>query len=252
MRQPNVNGTFYPSKEQELKELVQKLITQAKTKNKGIVISPHAGLTYSGLCAAHSFKSLKKANTFIILGTNHNCMGSSIITDDENEWITPLGNIKIDLGLKEKLKIEINSTPFNYEHSIEVQLPFLQTLFPQSKFFPILLNPQTFTIKHAEELGKKIKDYSIIASSDLTHYGKRFEHASNDDEQIINEILKLDSKNFYEKRLNRTVCGWPCILTIMEIAKLKNLKPELVKYYNSSIITNTPRDWVGYASIVFK
>jgi AmmeMemoRadiSam system protein B len=253
VRKPNVAGAFYPSNPERLKDLIKSYLSKAKTTNKGrAVVSPHAGFEYSGLCAAHSFKSLKKSTSFVILGTNHNCLGSSVVTDSENAWSTPLGEVKVDLALKERLRLEVDERPFNYEHSVEVQLPFLQVMFPKAKFLPVLLNPLTFSMEDAEKLCSKLEGCSVIASSDLTHYGFRFNHLSDDDEQVIDEILKLDSKSFYAKRSERSVCGWPCILTVVELAKLKSLKPELVNYYNSSKITRTPTDWVGYASIMFK
>jgi AmmeMemoRadiSam system protein B len=252
-RNPNVAGMFYPSNPGKLRSLVESLLSKAENEPSGrVVVSPHAGLEYSGLCAAHSFKSLKTSKTFVVVGTNHNCLGGSVVVDSEDSWTTPLGTVEVDLALKEKLRAENNGKPFEHEHSVEVQLPFLQVQFPEARFLPLLLNPATFTMDDAKNLCVKLKDCSVIASSDLTHYGYRFNHLSDDDEQIMKEMLSLDSKNFYEKRGERSVCGWPCILTVMELAKLKSLKPERLLYYNSSKITRTPSDWVGYASIVFK
>ena len=105
-RNPNVAGMFYSNNKEELGTTIKKLLDQALGDNSSqIVISPHAGLTYSGFCAAHSFKSLNEDNTFVILGTNHNCSGNKIITDSEDVWNTPLGNIKVDLKVKERLRL---------------------------------------------------------------------------------------------------------------------------------------------------
>lgn len=265
IRKPIVAGQFYSDNAEELREEIKKYIDNAKSEKNIIgAISPHAGYTFSGQCAAYVYKSIKdsEADLFIILGLSHSGYESCVSLDD---FETPFGIVKNDNeftriliknGLKEDKKAH------NNEHSIEVQLPFLQFVKENAKFVPVIVSEDyervTDVIKKTiKETGKKV---IIIASSDFTHYGMNYdyfpfsknvkENMYKLDKGAIDKIINNDLNGFidYTERTGATICGRYPIACLMRIL---NKKGKLLKYYTSGDIINDYNSAVGYAAIVF-
>ncbi|GCC11859.1 hypothetical protein IPdc08_01922 [archaeon] len=276
MRMEAVAGQFYPASKDMLIEQIEKCFlnplgpekrspTYADKKPRDIVgaVVPHAGYIYSGYEAAHVYYSLieqEKPELVVLLGPSHRGYGSTVSVSGE-DWRTPLGVVKCDKTMAEKLfrKCEIvtlDEIAHRYEHSIEVQLPFLQYIYGDFKFIAITLNLQTIEI--ARELGKCIaeldKDVLFIASSDFTHY-ESADVARNKDLNAIEAILEMDEEEFMERiyRNNVTACGYGAIATAIVAGKaLGAKKAELLKYGNSGDITGDYSEIVAYAGIVFR
>jgi len=265
IRKPIVSGQFYNDDAKELKKEIKKYMDTVKPEKKAAAaISPHAGYYFSGQCAAYSYKSVKDsdAELFIVLGLSHSGYESCVSLDD---FETPLGIVKNDNefaklliknGLKEDKKAH------NCEHSIEVQLPFLQYVKENLKFVPVIVsedyeNVAKIIIKTIKESGRKV---IIIASSDFTHYGYNYgfipfsdnikENMYKLDKGAIDKIINNDLKGFldYTERTGATICGKYPIACLM---KILNKKGKLLKYYTSGDIINDYSSAVGYAAIVF-
>ncbi len=264
MRKPIVAGQFYPADKTELREQIKSYIKQdGKVKDVRAAIVPHAGYVFSGKCAARVYSVLPEAETYIIIGVNHSGFGENIALSLE-DFETPLGivnnDIKLGEEILEQLNIQEDNEAHKYEHSIEVQLPFLQETQENFKIISIILKNYTLSIckklaKAIYEAGKRLKRKIIlIASSDFTHAGPAYGFsgkAKKLDRDAINEILKLDTKKFLEKANKTTICGAGPITTIIEFSKLAQIKEsELLEYYTSADIMPSENE-VGYAAIIF-
>jgi len=241
-------------------------------------IAPHAGYSYSGPCAAHLYKvigeNVRDVNTVIVLGTNHTGLGGAITTTKRYIWSTPLGDVDTDDEfINELLKINlVEEEPLAHleEHSVEVQLPFLQFVL-KSKFKLVPIVVRELNVSVLRSMAKAIKDISdklqrnilLIASSDFTHHGSMYGYVLYTtavarkvrelDMLFINYILKLDTEGFIKsvREYGATVCGPGAIAILMEFVKSVGGKAKLLKYYNSAELTGQEDVAVGYASIVF-
>jgi len=289
IRRPIVAGQFYPRGFDELEEEIKKsflskfgpgdLPIKKRDKNIFGIISPHAGYQFSGPCQAWSYKEIAESKfpeTYIILGPNHTGLGSNFSTYLEADWETPFGVVKVDnsfgrLLLKKCKFLENEVMAHLHEHSIEVQLPFLQYVNRDSlkdlKFLPITISH--YSLEECKKLAKAIvelnKDICIIASSDFTHYGSSYnyvpftynkkENLYKLDNEAIEFIKNLDSENFskFIEKKKATICGVGPIIVAIEICKLlKAKKARLLHYYTSGDIVDDYSNAVGYASLVFK
>lgn len=264
-RHPAVSGVFYYSDKDNLKGHMDSLFSGAKTGNNIGVVSPHAGYEYSGRTAAHAINSLKRVGVFIILGPNHHVLGPEFSIMSEGSWKTPLGEVEIDTETAEKLRdckiLEESSIAHSQEHSIEVQLPFLQYRFKEFKFVPISIINTGFSsefLKKCELLGSAIadlvkgKDIGIIASSDFSHY-LPLDHAKKIDNEAIEKILKLDTKGFFDvlAKHDASICGYGPIAVLISVARILNLKTELIHESSSGDATKDFGSVVTYKAIGF-
>ncbi|MBI5148845.1 AmmeMemoRadiSam system protein B, partial [Candidatus Pacearchaeota archaeon] len=258
MRNPVVAGSFYPSDqiqlEKELKELflsrlgpgkitpVKKL---AKRKDVKGIIAPHAGYLYSGACAAYAYKELaesSKPNLYIMLGTNHTGIGNADFIFSEEDFEIPTGIVRTEKWFVRKLKdkasslsIETNEEAHAREHSIEVQIPFLQYINPGAKIVPLIVSTQNYEsinkfarilANFSREQGKKIL---TIASSDFTHFGNMYnffpfsqeikKNLYKLDSEAIKLIEKFETNDFLNYTKKTTICGAGAIALCMEICK---------------------------------
>lgn len=275
MRPPAVAGQFYAGTRSALIEQIERCYTHAHGPGKvpevkagprrilGLV-SPHAGYPYSGPVAAHGFARLAtdgKPDTFVLLGPNHYGIGSGVSIMTSGEWSTPLGKLEIDKSLAEAIKnssgiIDEDEVAHSREHSIEVQLPFLQHLFGSGfKIVPICMMMQD--IRTSEEIGSAIakasagKNVVIIASTDFTHYEPQ-RLAVSKDHKAIDKILALDVPSLMhlveEEALS--MCGYgPVSAMIHATKKLGAKRAELLKYATSGDTTGQMQQVVGYGSI---
>lgn len=282
VRKPIVAGMFYESEKEALKEQIKECflsefgpgkLPENKKENTILgVIAPHAGYPYSGACAAYSYKEIaesKSPDIFIMLGLSHSGYGSCISMED---WETPLGIVETDKdfgrSLMKSTGLKPNEAAHRQEHSIEVQLPFLQFINKNKiKIMPIISSNDMLYDELAKKITGTIKDTNkkacILASSDFTHYGVNYgyfpfqtnvkENLYNLDNNAIKHIKNLDAYRFldYTEQTGATICGKFPIAVMVEICKLlggKNAK--LLKYYTSGDIMHDYDSVVGYASLI--
>jgi hypothetical protein len=273
MRHASFAGQFYPADKDVLEKTMKSLLISEKKENVHAVIVPHAGYMFSGRIAGETFSLIPKKKDFIMLGVNHTGLGKKICLSLE-DWETPLGMVKINKDLAEKiihklkkegLDAEVNELAHAEEHSIEVELPFLQMTQKKFEIVPIMLAELDYD--ECKKIAGTLKEFvndkeAIVASSDFTHYGSSYNFVPFDsnvrenlyklDDEIILQILKKQSKAFYHMASKSTVCGVYGITVLAEIAKLKGWKPKLVRYTTSGDITKTWDNVVGYAGMVFE
>ncbi|MEW6171391.1 MAG: AmmeMemoRadiSam system protein B [Candidatus Omnitrophota bacterium] len=268
VRKPAVSGKFYSNDPLELRKQLGSFINKNKLENKINAIGclvPHAGYIYSGEVAASVFSKIDLKENFIILGPNHTGYGQLLSIMTEGCWETPLGKVQVNSDLaKEFLKNSVNLKEdflaHKYEHSLEVQLPFLQYFKDNFKIIPIVVGIQDFSIykKLGKEIAKVLKDLNlikdtiIVASSDMTHY-ESDEIARSKDEVAIDAVLKLDEDLLYRKirELDITMCGYaPAIVMLSAVKELGAKKAELIKYETSGKTSGDYNAVVGYAGII--
>ena len=277
LRKPAVAGTFYPSEPGELSKVVddcyvhrlgpgRKPPADPVPSNVVAVVAPHAGYEYSGPVAAHSYlhvSSLPDPDLIVVVAPNHYGIGSGVSTFKEGFWETPLGKMRVDSEASARFVKEAGIASFDpgahrMEHSIEVQLPFLQRIYgdavpflPVSLLFQDMGTAETVAGALAEVVrGRKAV---LIASSDLTHY-EPAEAARAKDASLLDHVAKMDTEGFYStlNRLQVTACGFGAIATVMRAAGALGLrKGELLKYATSGDTTGDNLQVVGYASARF-
>lgn len=262
MRAPAVSGQFYPHNKNDLDREISRCFDGVQGGEKSVIgaVVPHAGYIYSGNTAAHVYSMLPEADTFVLLGPNHTGFGSGVSVSGE-KWSTPLGEVGSDIEFIKALPgriIDTDETAHKYEHSIEVQLPFLQHLFSDFKIVPICMGMQDeeTALDVGMELAKAVRKVNkkvvIIASSDFSHY-KPDKVAREDDAYFIRSIIDLDIPGFYRKlhERNASVCGYGPIAAMLTASKtLGAKKGTLVKYSTSGDITGDLAAVVGYAGII--
>jgi AmmeMemoRadiSam system protein B len=229
------------------------------------LISPHAGYMYSGPVAATGFYELAtdgKPDTVVLLGPNHTGYGSAMSIMRQGTWQTPLGNIEIDTPLADAILhetciLDIDELAHKFEHSLEVQLPFLQFLYGNTfKIVPICFQMQDYD--SAVEIGRALiealdaTNTLVIASSDMTHY-EPAKTAAKKDQAALKAVTDLDAKGFYDtvENQNITACGYAPITALITYAVGVNAKAKLLSYHNSGDITGDHSSVVGYASVKF-
>ncbi len=266
IRKPVVAGQFYPKSASQLRAMIEGFIDENTVREEVIgLVAPHAGYIYSGPVAGATISRIEFKDTFIILGPNHTGRGKPLSIMTEGVWRTPLGDVEIDSVLGKQILstsshlVEDNAA-HKHEHSIEVQLPFLQYFKPDIKFVPIILAYSTgVTFK---EIGKEIaraikelnKEVVIIASSDMTHYEPQ-ESAQKKDTQAIEAILALNEDELLRRvdDLGLSMCGYaPTVSLISAVKELGATQVELVRYQTSGDTTGDYSGVVGYAGIIIK
>lgn len=278
IRRPSQAGMFYAGTTQALKAQIEQCFThklgpgrlpKATERNlQSIVglICPHAGYIYSGPVAAHAYYNLAtdgKPDTVVLLGPNHTGHGSALALMMEGVWCTPLGDVEIDtttsnLILKESSIIDVDDSAHAYEHSIEVQLPFLQYLYDSSfKFVPICFLMQD--LESSRDVGRAVakalsgKNGLVIASTDMTHY-EPHERAEQKDRIAISAAMEMDEKLYYSTVETHSIstCGYGPVIAAITASKLLGAKKaQLLCYKTSGDITGDLSSVVGYVTISF-
>lgn len=269
MRYPAVAGAFYERSAEELRNQIQNCFLSplgpgelpsassmgSSRRIKGVVV-PHAGYLYSGHVAAHSYLELWKdglPDLFIVIGPNHYASSSwaSLSTED---FMTPLGTAHVDREITKKLAggvFEYDDEGQSSEHSIEVQLPFLQFMRKETTFVPVCMGAQDY--ETAREVGRKIAavtadmDIVVIASTDFSHYIPA-EIAKQKDELAIDRILKGDPEGLYDTvvRHDISMCGYGPVMAMLSAVSFE--KATMLSYGNSGQVQKM-RDVVAYCSI---
>jgi hypothetical protein len=253
IREPKFAGLFYPKNPEELKEKINFYIHEAEDIKidgslKGLVV-PHAAYIYSGRVAGYAYKLVKQfpgIENVVMLGPSHQEIINAPVCDNSDEWKTPLGETEINKELAQKLDISFSSDGHKNEHSLEVQLPFLQETLKNFKIVPVAINEPRpdFAKKLAENNTEKTL---ILVSSDLSHY-LQDKQAETIDKKTIEQILNHDAKT---EKHSYDACGNSGIYTICSVAKQKNRRAKLLRYRNSGDIAGDRRSVVGYAAIAF-
>jgi len=230
------------------------------------LVCPHAGYMYSGPVAAHSYYNLAldgKPDVVVIFGPNHTGQGSALSIMNEGVWRTPLGDVQIDtetanLIMRESKVIDLDDSAHMSEHSIEVQLPFLQYLYGSAfRFVPISFLMQD--LESSREVGQATakaltgKNAVIIASSDMTHYEPQ-KSAEKKDKLALEAVEKMDEKQFYSivESYGISTCGYGPIAALITAAKILGVKnARLLCYATSGNVTGDFSAVVGYASVAF-
>jgi len=266
IRKPAVAGQFYPLSSQELKEQISAFIDKKAVPQDAIAcMLPHAGYVYSGLVAGQTVSRIKIKDKIILLGPNHTGYGAGFSIMTEGAWQTPLGEIKIDSALAKQLlnsssHLEDDQLAHQSEHSLEVELPFLQYFKDDFKIVPItILSDDCDALKETgKEIASAIKQAGIkdstllVASSDMTHY-EPLAQAQKKDKEAIEAILELNEDKLIEKvkKLNITMCGYAPVIIMLAAAKaLGATNGKLIKYQTSGEITRDNDSVVGYAGII--
>lgn len=262
MRAPAVAGQFYPRSKNDLEREISSCFAGIALSEKDVLgaVVPHAGYMYSGNTAACVYSAMPKADTFVLLGPNHTGYGSPVAVSSET-WSTPLGEVSSDKEFIKALPgriIDMDESAHKYEHSIEVQLPFLQHRFGDFSIVPICMGMQDeetaieVGMEVAEAARRVNKKIVIIASSDFTHY-RPDKAARENDAYYIQSILDMDVPGFYLRlsERNASVCGYGAIAAMLTAAKaLGAKKAALLKYSTSGDTTGDLAAVVGYAGII--
>jgi AmmeMemoRadiSam system protein B len=279
IRRPTQAGAFYESDAEALKTQIENCFLQEfgpqkhpKVNKNGLreivgLVCPHAGYMYSGFVAANAYYELAsdgKPDTVVILGPNHTGYGSGLAVVNEGLWRTPLGDVEVDGEtasqiVQETRIVDVDELAHRFEHSIEVQLPFLQYLYgSEFKFVPICFQMQD--LASAVEVGKALakvladKNAVVIASSDMTHYEPQ-RNAAAKDTAALKAVEAMDEKRFYSiiEKQNVTACGYGPIAAMITAAKgLGAKKAKLLCYKTSGDTTGDYSSVVGYAAVCFK
>lgn len=274
VRRPVVAGAFYPAQPDRLRQQIEQCFNHQRGPGRlpgetrtertiHSVVCPHAGYVYSGPAAAHCYLALaeqEKPETVIVIGPNHTGWGTPVSMMGEGSWETPLGRVPLDTALaKEILEqseiIDYDHTAFQREHSVEVQVPFLQYIYRDFKLVPICMGYQD--LETSREVGEAIhrategKDTLVIASTDLTHQ-ERQESANRKDRLVIEAILEMDEEKLQrvvrEHRI--TTCGYGPVSAALVASKLAVAgNAELLSYYTSGDIIGDYSAVVGYAAL---
>ena len=288
-RKAIVAGQFYPAQHDvcvgEIKECLE-AATISEPLPDAIVggIVPHAGWVFSGSPAAMVFSAIKRqheaVHTFVIFGAAHGYYGQSPAVYEAGSWITPLGEVEIDEDLADAILGDNmavkDSMAHRSEHSIEVQIPFVQYLFPDARILPILVPPTEQAVELGTVIGKILsenekKKIVCIGSTDLTHYGPRYgftpmgtgakaiQWASDvNDREFIDLALKFEPQRMLASAAeNYNACGAGAAAAAVAVAKeLGRTEGVLLAHTNSNEVMlrkmgTTSTDSVGYAAIVF-
>jgi AmmeMemoRadiSam system protein B len=279
VRRPTQAGTFYAGDAESLRAQIEscflhpfgpgklpKVDVHGPRRLVGLVC-PHAGYMYSGPVAANAFYELAldgKPDTIVILGPNHTGYGSALAVMDEGVWRTPLGDVEVDTLvaqeiLQETRLVDVDELAHKFEHSVEVQLPFLQYLYGNKfKFVPVCFQLQDFA--SADEVGNALvevlseRNALIIASSDMTHYEPQA-NANEKDLAALEAVKAMDAKKFVSivEERNVTACGYGPIATLIIAAKgLLSKEAKVLRYKTSGDVTGDKSSVVGYVAVSFR
>ncbi|MBC8207550.1 MAG: AmmeMemoRadiSam system protein B [Desulfobulbaceae bacterium] len=263
-RQPVVADRFYPGNRIQLETLIHELSPPPPSKIRQAlsVVLPHAGYIYSGAVAAETLARIIIPETVIILGPNHHGQGAEIALSTST-WSMPMGDVPIDMNVAETLLqesdlIATDELSHKFEHSLEVQIPFLQARQQQLKIVPLVISH--ISHEQCQILGQALartiraskKNVLIVASSDMSHYETR-ESASRKDHTALKHLLDLDPEGLYRTVIGQRIsmCGIMPVTTALHAAlALGAGQAELVRYTDSGEISGDTNQVVGYAGAV--
>jgi MEMO1 family protein len=266
LRLPAVAGRFYPDNPQELTAAVREYANPQPENNPQHVQSclvPHAGYRFSGHVAGAVFSRIAVPKKIVILGVRHRPLGQAIAIISRGTWRTPLSDAPIDEALATALRTECpilreDSVAHSVEHSLEVQLPFLQVLSPGFAFVPIALGTVRFDelLAVGDALARVLAanpNVLLLTTSDLNHYEDDATTRVKD-QKAIDQILALNPRGLYDVCRNESIsmCGLgPTVAMLTALRALATRQVELVRYATSADVSGDTSSVVGYAGCIF-
>lgn len=265
MRLPVVADRFYPGNPAQLRSTLHELIPDVPEEEKLealAVISPHAGYVYSGGVAGETMARVRIPGTVVILGPNHHGRGAALALG-MRDWQMPLGKVAVDQGLarniiNRSLVITADETAHNFEHSLEVQVPFLQYFQDSLQIVPIVVSHVSYEVcrEAARDLAGAIKEHEgpvlLVASTDMTHYESRQE-AGRKDRLALERITALDPRGLYDTVVDHRIsmCGFvPTTIVLLAAVELGASRAKLVRYTDSGEASGDISQVVGYAGMI--
>lgn len=267
IRRSVIAGTWYPGNPKILRKDIESFFHNVPDDKiagriKGLIV-PHAGYAYSGQVAAFAYKSIRGEifDSVILLGPSHRTFFHGVSIYDRGGYETPLGIVPVDVTLANDIMAQSNMisympTTHAEEHSLEIQLPFLQVALGEFHFVPLVMGEQNR--QTCETLAESIiravgnRNVLIVGSSDLSHFHS-YEKAVKLDSIALKHIERMDGKGLL-KDLENNECeacgGGPTIVTMMASEKLGADRVKILKYANSGDVTGDTRSVVGYAAAV--
>jgi AmmeMemoRadiSam system protein B len=263
VRQPAVAGQFYAGTKERLSRDIAELVKPSDRPRHVIgLVAPHAGYIYSGAVAGEVYGGVVIPKTVVILGPNHHGVGARAALSPADAWLTPLGSTPLEKRLASLLMhhasiLRPDDVAHLHEHSIEVQLPFLQTIRPDVTIVPVCIG--FGDINSCQQLGSGVaaairefgEEVLIVASSDMTHY-EPAETAREKDELALEKFLALDPEGLLNtcRQHGITMCGViPATVLLIAASLLGASKGELVSYATSGDVTGDNRSVVAYAGL---
>lgn len=265
-RSPAVAGQFYHGTSSKLQQQVENYIDKGARRERVLgVVSPHAGFIYSGSVAGAVYSSIDFPETFILIGPNHTGLGAQVSLMASGEWEIPTGVLCIDEKISYKISMYVpivtkDTKAHMFEHSLEVQLPFIAYFSKEAKIVPIII--LSATVEECRMIGKGIaravrdigSSVVIVASSDMSHYVPD-DIARKKDGKAIDRILSLDPEGLYEtvEKERISMCGYIPVTTMLYAAEaLGAQSARLIKYATSAEVSGDYEQVVGYAGIVLR
>lgn len=263
IRRPAVADRFYPGDPGILaRDIAEMTPVPTKDQKAHAVVSPHAGYMYSGAVAGETFARVHVPETVIILGPNHHGQGDPVALSTII-WQMPMGLVPIDTAIAEALlntssAITIDETAHKFEHSLEVQVPFLQARQKNLSIVPLVVSHISFPL--CQEVGAALakvianagKEVLIVASSDMTHYEPR-EAADKKDHYALKKLADMDPSILYRSIIDHRIsmCGIiPVTIALIAAKALGATKTELVRYTDSGAVSGDTNQVVGYAGVI--
>jgi AmmeMemoRadiSam system protein B len=263
-RQPVVAGQFYPGNPEQLKRELAHLIPQAADKRRvrGIIV-PHAGYVYSGAIAGKAYGAIQIPATALIIGPNHHGAGDPTALYPSGQWLTPLGPVTINSRLNHLITahaplVHQDTLAHRFEHSLEVQIPFLQALCPDFTCSALCLGHGDYGVlkEIGEGIAAAIREYGedvlIVASSDMTHY-ESAASAHRKDDLALERVLAFDPQGLLRVCRSEMIsmCGAVAAAVMLVAAvELGATQAEVLAYGTSGDVTGDNRQVVGYAAVL--
>lgn len=264
-RMPAVADRFYPGNPEQLRSAMDMLVPIVSEEEKEqalAVVLPHAGYVYSGATAGQTISRIQVPETVLIMGPNHHGRGEAVALGME-DWDMPLGTVSINRQLasdilRQSTVIAEDEDAHLLEHSLEVQVPFLQQVQPRLQIIPLVVSQLSFSQcrKVAQELATAIRNYEqpvlMVASTDMSHYESR-QQATQKDKLAIERILALDPQGLYATVIGQriTMCGViPTTIALLAALELGATRTELVRYTDSGEASGDTSQVVGYAGLI--
>ncbi len=263
-RKPAVAGQFYHATAAKLNHQVRQYITTNRSKEHAIgILSPHAGFVYSGAVAGEVYSRIVMPRTFLLIGPNHTGLGAKVALMPQGEWEIPTAVMQIDERLARRILahtplVSEDSQAHIFEHSLEVQLPFIAFLSRDAKILPMTI--MSASLEECRLLGegiaRSIKETGdsvvIVASSDMSHYVTH-DVAKKKDRIAIDKVLSLDPEALFDvvRKERISMCGYlPAVIMLLAAKSLGAVSAKLVRYATSGEVSGDYDHVVGYAGII--
>jgi AmmeMemoRadiSam system protein B len=267
LRLPAVAGQFYPADPRELTRLIRKFSVEEPSIKKTHVracLVPHAGYIYSGGVAGAVFARMNLPKQILVLGVRHSPMGEDLAILSEGPWRTPLGDAPVDETLAQRVKVACpglreDSIAHSREHSLEVEIPFLQILDPGFSFVPIAVGSLRFEELHelgmglARVLKESQEEILVVTSSDMNHY-EPDDVTRIKDAKAIDRLTAVDARGLFEvcRKEKISMCGLgPAVAMLAAMKELGVQSGEVVRYATSGDVNGDHDAVVGYAGMIF-